>query len=669
MNRSIRSISFQQAPLEDFSQREWIISNGMGGYASSSLCGMNTRRYHGLLVTSQNPPTERRVFLSRLEEEWEVEGNRIPLSTNQYPGAIHPKGYEHLTNFSRFPLPSFEYQLGNQVIRKRIGMVYGSSTTLIEYQNLSSQTYKLRIRPHFVDRGFHELFYASDTYNFYTEERGEYVNIYPRYHGTLICLGFQGGSFQHEGAWYQNNEYFQEQKRGLDFREDTYSPGFIHLELLPGESRYVVCSLDEAMMHQNPAELFSKEIARQNRLGEGYPDNSWEADLARSSESFIAKEMTGQGSSLIAGYPWFEEWGRDSLIALRGILLCRGKNKETRSLIKRFLSHLDKGLIPSCFPENYDFPEYNSADTSLWLFVALYEYVQQSEDWEFIEECLPGMRSILDAYIQGTRHHIHLNKEGFIFAGSPNSQLTWMDSFMWGYSVTPRWGCPVEVNALWYNALKIFQFFSHELGEQHAIYLPFISLIEENFRKYFWHPLGYLYDVVIPGEQADEKIRPNQVYALSLPFKLLAKEDARQVLHTVKLHLCTPKGLRSLSPEDPEFKGTYEGGVWDRNTAYHQGTVWSFLYPEYLEAFLWVHGESEEAKQWVREALLNLRTHFYQESGIGGISEIFDGLNPSHGKGTIHQARSVGNLLHLIHKYNLYAENAGVADENLLVSV
>ncbi len=640
----------------------------MGGYASSSLCGMNTRRYHGLLIAAQNPSTERRVFLSRLEEEWEVEGNSISLSTNQYPGVIHPKGYEHLTNFSRFPLPGFEYRVGNQVLSKRIGMVHGSSTTLIEYHNPSSYTCKLRIRAHFVDRDFHELFYASDVYNFHTEEKGEYVTIYPRYHGTQICLGFQGGSFQHDGAWYKNNEYYQEQKRGLDFREDTYSPGFVHFELLPGESRYVVCSLDEAMMDQAPEALFYKELARQMALGEGYEENSWEADLVLSSEEFVVNQMTDRGSSLMAGYPWFGEWGRDSLIAFRGILLSRGKYEEARSLIKRYFSHLDKGLIPNSFPEACDYPEYDSADTSLWMFVALYEYVQYSKDWPFIEACLPALRSILDAYIQGTRNHIHLNKEGFIFAGSPNSQLTWMDSFMWGYSVTPRWGCPVEVNALWYNALKIFQFFSHELEEQHAIYVPFISLFEENFRKYFWHPMGYLYDVVIPGEPSDDKIRPNQVYALSLPFKLLSKEDARQVLHTVKLHLFTFKGLRSLSPEDPEFKERYEGGVWDRNTAYHQGTVWSFLYPEYLEAFLWIHGGSEEAKQWVREALIPLQEHFYLEAGIGGISEIFDGREPSHGKGTIHQARSVGNLLHLIQKYNLYGESVMKMEEIQLVS-
>ena len=669
MNKTTRSLSFQHARLENFSQKEWIVSNGIGGYASSSLCGMNTRRYHGLLVASMSPPVNRRVLLSRVEEEIEVEGNWEPLYTNQYPGTIHPKGYTYLKEFSRFPLPTFCFSVNEIDLVKRIGMVQGSSTTVISYHNPGETSINLKLRPQFVDRDFHHLFYASDEYNFHTDCVGDYIKTYPRYHGTLICLGFQGGAFQHEGAWYKQIEYLKEQDRGLDFSEDTYSPGYISFTVNPGETKYLVCSLDEAMMNENPENLMESQIlGYEDSLAEEN-DNSWKADLTRTADQFVVKRKSSGEPAILAGYPWFGAWGRDSIIAMRGLLLARGKFEETRCLLNRYLSHLDKGLVPNCFPEECDFPEYTSADTSLWLFIALYEYVQKTQDWDFVQECLPRLSSILDAYIQGTLNHIHLTKEGLIYAGSPNSQLTWMDSYMWGYSVTPRWGCPVEINALWYNALKIFELLSQELGESQATYLPFISLIEENFRKYFWHPLGYLYDVVIPGEQRDESIRPNQVFALSLPFKLLSREDGNKVLQQVKQHLYTSKGLRSLSPYDSEFKATYQGNLWERNTAYHQGTVWSFLLPEYLEAFLWIHGKSEEAKRWVENALYPLKEHFYEEGAIGGISEIFHGGEPTTGRGCTHQAKSVGNLLHLINTHNLFRQSFPVQQVNVAIPV
>ena len=654
MRENNQTISFANSQVEDHYPLEWMVSNGRGGYASSTFCGMNTRRYHGILVASMNPPVERRVLVSRVEEEIVTEGNPICLGTNQYPGTVYPTGYTHIKSVSRFPLPSVQFEVESYSLKKTLSMVQGSSTTCIAYQNTSSKVLTLRIRPHFTDRNFHDLFFESDSHNFHQENFPYYAKVYPRYGSDAICMGFEGGTFQEDRSWFKNIEYLQEQSRGLDFQEDTYSTGWVTFKLAPGETRYLVFSLEEAMMLRSPSDLVHAELQRFD-ISETEQKSTWQNDLSQIADQFLVRRESTQEHSILAGYHWFGDWGRDTMVSMRGLTLATRKLEVAKSILRTFLKHLNQGLIPSRFPDQGTTPIYQSVDASLWLFVALYEYIQKGGDWEFIEEALPQLAEILDSYIQGTFHNIHLNKEGLVFAGSPNSQLTWMDSFIWGYSVTPRWGCAVEINALWYNALKIFQYFSEHLQQNFSAYLPFISLQEENFRKYFWHPMGYLYDVVIPGEIRDERIRPNQVFALSLPFKILSKQDAKKILQVVKNHLYTPKGLRSLSPSDSEYKEVYQGNLWDRDTAYHQGTVWSFLLTEYLEAYMWVAGDTPETRKWAESALLPLKSHFYQQNCVGGISEIFDGKNPKLGKGCINHALGVGNLLWFISQHKLFA--------------
>ncbi|MEM6630980.1 MAG: amylo-alpha-1,6-glucosidase [Bacteroidota bacterium] len=654
MKKNNQTISFANSQVEDHSNLEWIVSNGLGGYASSTFCGMNTRRYHGILVASMNPPVERKVFVAKVEEEIVGEGDPIAISTNQYPGTVYPEGYAYIQSVSRFPLPTTQFEVGPYSLKKTLTMVQGSSTTCIAYQNTSQRPFTLKIRPHLTDRNFHDLFYESGEFNFHTENFPYYMKVYPRYGSEGICMGFEGGTYQEDRAWFKNVEYLKEQSRGLDFQEDTFSPGWISFKLAPGEIRYLVFSLDEAMMLRGASDLFQAEIKRVDSKGDTHQE-SWRRDLEQVASQFLVKRASTQGFSLLAGYHWFGDWGRDTMMALRGLTLATGKLEAAQSILRTFLQNLNKGLIPSRFPDQGTSPIYQSVDASLWLFIAMYEYIQNGGSWEFVEEVLPQLQEILDSYIQGTYHNIHINKEGLVFAGTPNSQLTWMDSFIWGYSVTPRWGCAVEINALWYNALRIFQYFSDHLERNASAYLPFISLQEENFRRYFWHPMGYLYDVVIPGEQREERIRPNQLFALSLPFKVLSKKDGSKILQVVKNHLYTQKGLRTLSPFDSEFKPVYEGNLWDRDTAYHQGTVWSFLLTEYLEAYLWVVGNTPDTKRWAESALMPLRKHFYQQNCIGGISEIFDGKNPDLGKGCINHALGIGNVLWFIHQHKLFA--------------
>jgi len=648
------TLAFTQVELGNISHLEWLVTNGLGGYASSTVCGMNTRRYHGLLVAAMNPPVERRVFVSRVEEALHHGGRISRLSTNQYPGAIYPQGYAHLHSFSRSPFPTATFEVEGKQVQKTIMMVHGSPTTVVAYHNPSQEAYELRVRPHFMDRDFHDLFVESSEFDFHTEESGDILAVYPRYGESPVFMYFPKGTYAEDRAWNKSVEYVREQQRGMEFQEDSYTTGVVTFKMAPGQTRYLVFSLEASTVRQDPAALMKAEVQRQETLTENLPQDPWFRDLAVSGDQFIVRRKSTAGNSLIAGYHWFGDWGRDTMISMRGLTLATGRKAEAKSIFQTFLAYLDQGMLPHRFPDQGEEPEYKSIDASLWLFVSLYEYLDAFGDWAFIGEALPKLKEILDAYIRGTRFNTHVTKEGFVYAGTPNSQLTWMDAYIWGYAVTARWGCPVEINALWYNALKIYTYFAEYLQEDATSYLPFATRIEENFRKHFLHPMGYLYDVVVPGEEPDERIRPNQIFVLSLPFKLLTISEAERVLQVVRQHLYTPLGLRTLSPADPEFKAQYAGNAWNRDTAYHQGTVWSLLLPEFLEAFLWVQGDSAKARKWTESALKSLKDHFYAQNCLWGISEIFDGKNPDLGKGTIHQAWSVGNLLRLIYTHDLF---------------
>ncbi|MBC8233345.1 glycogen debranching enzyme N-terminal domain-containing protein [bacterium] len=649
--------------IEKIVDKEWLVTNGIGGYASSTVCGLNSRRYHGILIAAKNPPTQRRVLASKVEEIVQKENMSLALASNQYPGIISPDGYKYLTRFEKNPFPQMTFESGSIKISKLIFMPHGYNTTIIEYQNLSDEALDLKLTPFFADRDYHSLLKKSDYFNFYYTQEKNILTIYPYYGADALYFGYSQGTFQEERLWYYNMEYAQEQYRGLDYQEDGYTLGYITCTLEPAEKCYLVFSTDEEILFEEPRELKKKELQRINTL---YPKNisypekqepsfkEFIRELYISADQFIVKRESTKSFSIIAGYHWFTDWGRDTMISLPGLCLVTGRRQEAKSIIETFLKYIDRGMLPNFFPDSGISPEYNTVDASLWLFITLYEYYQRFKELDFIQEVMPYLKQIIEHHIQGTRFNIHITEEGFLYAGDKDIQLTWMDAKVGDVVITPRYGCPVEINVLWYNALKIYAYFGSELGIQQNHFQEYATKFMANFKRYFFNKAGYLHDVVIPNEFIDDTFRPNQIYAVSLPFSVLNREEEQLVVEHVQEKLVTPYGLKTLASAHPLFVGKYGGNQWERDSAYHQGTVWTFLLGEYYLAYLKVHDNSAKSKREVESALKPLVDHFYQDACIQSIAEIFDGEEPHKSRGCIAQAWSVGNLLKLIVKNNLF---------------
>ncbi len=671
-------ITFKNIP-PDFSElasREWLYANGIGGYAASSLAGANTRRYHGLLVAALNPPTQRTVLVSKVEEC--IVFNRdcaFGLSSNQYPGAVHPQGFRYFKFFERKPLPRMKFEAHGHHLLKTIFMVHGSNTTVVEYENTGETTFKLRLTPLFVHRDYHGLSAENPRDDYWMQAKDGYYALFARFGATPVFFNFSSGEFAESRHWFKNFEYQREQERGLDFREDCFSVANIDVVLKPGAKAHLVFSTEETMMKADPQSLKTQELQRLETFRSKPADDPFLNDLLLAGEQFVvrrgnpgpkegkmpdtpvkdtrlsAEAAPESGYTLIAGYHWFTDWGRDTMIAMRGLTIAAGKPEIARSILETFLRHTDRGMLPNRFPDGDEAPEYNTIDATLWLFVALYEYHQKFHDLSFIAAQFDVLTDIIEHHLAGTRYNIRVTPEGFLSGGEGLAQLTWMDARVGDYVVTPRHGCPVEIQALWFNALRIYQYFAGSLNRPYRKYQAIADNLAAHFKKTFLRSNGALNDVVTIHDgtyQADESIRPNQVYVVSLPFSLLGRDEEKRVVEIVRRHLLTDYGLRSLSPEHPGFRPVYGGNPWERDTAYHQGTVWPFLLAEYIAAFLKVNDWSETAHKEALKLLEPLKRHFYQEDCILGISEIFDGKMPRAGKGTVHQAWSVGALIKVL---------------------
>jgi predicted glycogen debranching enzyme len=641
-------IQLKDAQFEDIKHSEWLVTNGLGSYASSSVTGANTRRYHGLLVAAFNPPTDRRVLVSKIEETLMVDDNYYEFSTNQYNNVIHPKGLHYQETFERLPIPRWTYQIGAYSLVKTTFMVQGANTTVVSYQNTSDKLVSLRLNPLFVHRDYHSLFHKDERFDFYAQQSPNKLKIYAQYGAEPLFFNYSKGIFKSNRGWYRDFTYFHEQERGLDAQEDAYSLGYLIIELEAGEECFLTFStLDNDACDWASASR-EQEIARIKTLQSTQTD-AFLKDLVVSADQFVVQRQSTESATVIAGYHWFTDWGRDTMIALRGLCIALGHQQKAQDILTTFFKYLNKGLLPNRFPDNSNDPvEYNTIDATLWLFVALYEYHQKFNDTAFVEQHFNHLTEILDAHIEGTRYNIHVTKDGLLSGGEGIAQLTWMDARVGDYVVTPRHGCPVEVNALWYNALNITLYFGKLLKKGTPQYKTLLEQFETHFKAKFWNEAGYLNDVVNEDQTVDTKIRPNQIYALSLPFPLLNKKEQAQVLATVQKHLYTPLGLRTLSPDDAAFTPTYGGDQWKRDTAYHQGTVWAFLLSEYWQAYLKVNDFSEAAKAEMRDSLATIKAHFYEKDCVLGISEIFDGLTPNQGRGTANQAWSVAAIIKLL---------------------
>lgn len=671
------SLRFSKPDFESLISKEWIVTNGLGGYASSTLSGAHSRRYHGLLVAALNPPTQRTVIVSNVEETLvDGKGERFPLAAHEFPGVVSPEGYQYLREFIRNPIPAFRYEAQGMRLKKSIFMPYGSNATVIEYENQGKIPFKLDLRPFFVYRDYHSLMHQNASFNFWTEWKSPNSGVmYAQYGAPPLFFTFSKGVFTEQRLWYNHFIYRKETYRGLDDREDCYTPGVIQMELQPGEHAYLVFSIKETITAQDPTRLKAMELDRVQRIQDDpcidemagvvrnlNPKEADDvrqimADLFLSADQFIVQRKSSGGHTLIAGYHWFTDWGRDTMIAMRGLVIAQGKKELAQSILLTFLQYLDQGMLPNRFPDQGEAPEYNTIDATLWLFVVLHEYAEKFGDMEFIRQVFPSLTRIIESHIHGTRYDIHMTEEGLLFGGKGIVQLTWMDAKVGDHVVTPRHGCPVEINALWYNALMIYHSLGKKIKAGKSPYIALAKKVKESFVRYFWNG-RYLNDVVIPDSYVDDAIRPNQLYALSLPFAVVDKKMGEAILKVVKDKLVTPLGIRSLDPAHDDFVPVYGGDQWHRDHAYHQGTVWTFLIGEYWLAYLHQNNFSAAAKREVWKMMQPLLDHFYTADGIHAMSEIFDGLKPGAGRGCIQQAWSIGMVLKVMSALGHEAQKA-----------
>lgn len=648
-------ISYNRETCTDFyfaTQHEWIETNGLGSYASSTIIGANVRRYHGLLVASLKPPTHRYVFLSKLEEIITLNGKNYDLATSQYPFVIFPQGHKLIERFEYDLCPAMVFQLDGTQIKKTILMIYGENTTIIRYEVLSGgHSVMAMIRPLCAFREHHQLAVENAGLNHNIVTGSNRLSMQPYAELPPLYIYYSRGIVDPKFYWYKNCEYRKEQERGLEFTEDVFAPCIISAHLNPGESLDIIASTDtNRFMTMQPGdsdELFQRELERRRQLIHAMPlKHRIASSLAMAADSFLVKRDC-DNHSVIAGYHWFGDWSRDTMIALPGLTLTTGKTHIARKIILSYANFLSEGMLPNRFPDLDSEPEYNSVDGTLWYFNAIYQYYMKTSDLQFLQEHLyERLKEVIEWHIRGTRFNIKADDDGLLSAGQEGIQLTWMDAKIGDWVVTPRIGKPVEVNALWYNALSILSYFAGELN-QDKDKKHFETLAERvalNFNKQFWCPeKQYLYDYIC-GDYKNADLRPNQILSISLPFAVLKPEYQKPVLRAVQEKLLTPFGLRTLSPDHPDYIEIYAGDVYHRDRAYHQGIVWAWLIAPFIEAYLKVHLPSPDTRTFC----LNLIAHFEKQlndQGVSTVSEIFDGNETHFPKGTISHATSVGEVL------------------------
>jgi len=645
-------IEFDQESCRDLNvalTREWLETNGIGGFSSSTISGLNTRRYHGLLIAATKPPVGRFLLLSKLEEVLLIDGRRYELSSNQYPGVIHPQGFNYQTGFRLDPFPRFTYEIEGVRLHKSVFMVHGENTTVVQYEleqsfAVNNKDIKLEVRPLIAFRDYHSTTHENGALNARIETHGGLTTFQPYNDLPALHLAHDPADIDPNGFWYRNFQYAFEQERGLDFTEDLFSPCALTFDLNAPRKISIIASTEEK--NAMDADRYRQaEIKRRSTIQkDADATNKLVSHLKTAADQFIVAR--DQGETVIAGYHWFADWGRDTMIALPGLTLVNGRWDIAKNILAEFSKHVDQGMLPNRFPDAGEAPEYNTVDATLWFFEAVRSFVQYTGDYEFVRTSLYSvLKEIIDWHVKGTRYGIHVDEDGLLFAGQPGVQLTWMDAKVGDWIVTPRHGKPVEIQALWYNALRVMENLASGFNEPNAKqeYGAMADKARASFNQLFWNEqAGCLYDV-INGEIRDASIRPNQVIAISLTNTMVPKERAVSILGVVERELLTPRGLRTLAPSDPNYMGRYEGGPTTRDGAYHQGTVWPWLMGPYISACIKTLGR-KAGRRLAAKWLDNFRQHLH-EACLGQVSEIFDGDAPHTPRGCVAQAWSVGELL------------------------
>ncbi len=621
-------LGFHPKSYQEGAKREWLITNGLGGYASSTILGANTRSYHGLLVAAMNPPTERTLLLSSLDEELISESGHRHLACHQYPGAIYPEGFRHLEEFRQDPIPTFLYRTEDgAAIEKKVFMIQGENTTVVNYRVEGRGLF--RVVPLVNCRSFHVASRAApsmDQEEIDLEGGGSGVRLSS---GCDFVLVSDKAHYVRGELMYNSLEYEVERRRGLAWKEDSFCPGRFEVQVDGHISFNVVASIDRDSP-EGAEELMSREEERvKGLLGDKRRDPRF-GRLAVGADQFLVRR--GEGKSIIAGYHWFNDWGRDAMISLPGLLLTTRRFDEARAVLTTFAGAMKGGLLPNDFGAQ----GYNTIDAALWFFWAVHKYWAYSEDTDLVRDLFPSLRAIVDRYSRETPGSF--SDEDGLIVSKPG--LTWMDAKVDGQFVTPRAGKACEINALWYNALLVMEVFSEELEEEEEDG-RLAEKVRDSYKRFWNSESGCLFDLV---DEKDAAIRPNQVIAASLPFTPLDEDQIRGIVARATEELLTPYGLRTLSPEDPAYIGRYEGGPAERDRAYHQGTVWPWLLGPYITARLKASRSSKKSRDEARELMRPLMD-LDGQIGVGTICEVFDGDEPHRPGGCISQAWSVGEVM------------------------
>ena len=641
----------QLVNLEYSISREILRSNRAGSYSNTTIIGCNTRKYHGLLVSPVKQHENRRfVFLSTLDETVIQHNSEFNLGIHKYAGEIYePKGHKYVVDFNTDNVAKTVYQVGGVKLSKESLLVEQKEQILLRYTLLEAKSpTTLRFRPFLAFREMHALTRANhaactSTVNV---KNGVSIQMYPDLPALYMQLSKEA-EFVAVPDWFYGIEYPKEQERGYDYSEDLFVPGYFEVNVKKGESIIFSASL----MEEKPKGF---QVLFANQTEYRLPRSSFEHCLNIAAQQFIVRNNEDKTTEVIAGFPWFGVWGRDTFIALPGLTLGIEDHKTCKEVLNTMVGRMEGGLFPNM--GSRENPAFNSVDAQLWFFSAVQQYAayteKNAEVWKLYGE---AMKTILENYRNGTLpYNIRMHDNALIYAGQEGKALTWMDALVHGKGVTPRIGYPVEIQALWYNAVMFTLALAREMGDKKfvASWSDIPVRIAETFVEKFWcEEKRYLADVV-NGDKQDWSIRPNQIFATSLPYTMISNEIKKSVLDVVKNKLVTPRGLRTLSPDDPFYKGVYEGSQEQRDSAYHQGTVWPWLLEGFCAGWLGIHKKSGVA---YIDSLLHGFEEEMTQHGIGSIAEIYNGDPPHQAKGTISQAWSVSALLQmfrLIEKYS-----------------
>jgi predicted glycogen debranching enzyme len=644
--------------LELAESREWLVTNGLGGFASGTAAGTSTRRYHGLLMASLQPPADRTLLVAGVDETVRYGGTAFPLATNRWlSGDVSPKGYLNIESFHlEGTKPVWTYALADALLEKRVWMKQGENTTFVEY-TLARGNAPVEIEGKILVsyRDFHATTHA-DGWQMKIEPVEMGIRVIAFDGATPFFLKNATAAIEPRHEWYRDFFLPAERERGLDDHEDRLLAAVFHAPLAVGEKLTLVFSTESAalldgdqartLQSNHDLKLFHAWQKRHSETVATPADDEpgWLWQLVLAADQFIAKRALHDdpdGLSVIAGYPWFCDWGRDTMIALPGLTLPLGRPEIARKILESFARYVDGGMLPNNFPDRGGAPQYNTIDAAMWYFEAVRQHFEATQDLALLNKLFPVLSAIVDAHVAGTRFNIKLDPaDALLYGGSPEVQLTWMDAKIGDWVVTPRVGKPVEINALWINALNTMAEFARRLARPGQGYLKLKQKAEKNFQK-FWNPArNCCFDVIdVPGGGADAALRPNQVFAVSLPVSPLTREQGKAVVDTLGRELLTSFGLRSLGPSEPGYVGRYAGGPRERDSAYHQGTVWAWLLGPYALAHYTVYGHRTAAQSFLEPLGRSISS-----AGLGSISEIFSGDPPFPPAGCFAQAWSVAEV-------------------------